>query len=176
MWRSSAVNGPSVKSAGLKARDPAPLGLYSPCSTLNYFTLIPPSGNSSSCSLMQTQMRRVGCSQIRTFLCVRLQTTISVPQCSNKVQFKLDLTQSPDLLLLKQRRGNKPLSPVCEMHQFINLHATLQSSSSYSIQFITEQTKSNWQTGSLLTFVKSHCITVGRGGGILVHTPKKYFA
>lgn len=55
LWRGSAVNGPSVKSGGLKARGPAPLGLYTPCSTVNYFTLIIPSGKSSSLYLMQSK-------------------------------------------------------------------------------------------------------------------------
>lgn len=52
----SAANGPSVKSAGLKARGPAPLAPPVPRTqrtTVNYFTLITASGNSSSCFLVQ---------------------------------------------------------------------------------------------------------------------------
>lgn len=67
LFRGSAVNGPSVKSVGLKARGPAPLGPDTQWSTVNYFTLIVPSCN-FSCFLMQAEMKRVACCQIRNFL------------------------------------------------------------------------------------------------------------
>lgn len=47
LFRGSAVNGPSVKSVGLKARGPDPLRSATQWSTVNYFTLIVPSCNFS---------------------------------------------------------------------------------------------------------------------------------
>lgn len=78
LFRGSAVNGPSVKSVGLKARGPALLGPDAQWSTVNYFTLIVPSCN-FSCFLMQAEMKRVACYQIRNFLFEHPQNYYLIP-------------------------------------------------------------------------------------------------
>lgn len=109
LCRGSALNGLSVKSAGLKARGPSPLGRSSQCSTLNYFTLITPSGNFSYHFPVRTKMKRPGCYLIRKFLCDYLQT-IFIPQHSNIQSswcIEWSWRSSDFLICLKRTRGSE---------------------------------------------------------------------
>lgn len=135
-------------------------------STDNYFTLITPSGNSSSCSLMQTkilgwwheigghrdiiileQLEKVSCPQIRKFLCGHLVQTI-VNQCCN-VKYSVACNSALFSLL---KDGNEKKPECFDAHQSVNLPTCSAHAAHHTADLIKLADGLLFQSRKMLTF------------------------
>ncbi len=154
VWRASSVNGPSVKLAGLKARGPALLGLYASSSTVNYFTLIIPSGGSSSCSIMQTKWGGLVVLKLGSF-CVTSYKQVFDPLvfwCT--VKYSKGWTQETwGLLILLKKRAVGRKTSMCVWWR-ASIHKPARNPTEQLWKSCTSQSKSN-QTGRWVLVTKA---------------------